>query len=342
MRYTLCFSLLIGLAGCAEPPVSEAFREVEVRSIALDSFSVRALEAMPGSVGFAGSKGIFGSLDTSEWLLRTGRIQHQGDYPEFRAVAHTSSDFFVLSAGDPALLYRTGDQGEMVLVYEEHGPEVFYDAMAFWDDLNGIAIGDAMEGCLSVLLTRDGGHHWEKMPCSGLPPALPGEGAFAASNTNIALVGASCWVVTSKGRILHSPDLGKQWEVQPTPVRSESETQGLYSMDFYNAQRGYAMGGDYTAPADSTQNKISTSDGGRHWEARAWGRPPGYKSCVQYVPNRDGRDLVAVGFTGIVYSHDYGETWQMLSREGFYSLRFIDDTTAVASGRGRLARLRFR
>jgi photosystem II stability/assembly factor-like uncharacterized protein len=113
-------------------------------------------------------------------------------------------------------------------------------------------------------------------------------------------------------------------------------------MDFYDVRRGYAMGGDYTEPADSSQNKISTSDGGRHWEASAWGRPPGYKSCVQYVPGRDGRDLVAVGFTGIVYSNDYGESWRMLSKEGFYSLRFLDDSTAVASGRGRLARLRFR
>jgi hypothetical protein len=74
----------------------------------------------------------------------------------------------------------------------------------------------------------------------------------------------------------------------------------------------------------------------------ASGKFPGYKSCVQYVPGREGRDLVAVGFTGIAYSSDRGANWQPLSGTGFYSLRFVNDSTAVASGKGVIARLRFR
>lgn len=335
-------ALILILAQCSNPPGQKAFGEVELEIVPLEGHSVRALDAMPGSVGFAGSNGLFGSLDTRELILRTGRLEHQGNLPEFRAVAHTSSDFFILSAGDPALLYKTGDQGQMELVYQEHGPGVFYDAMAFWDDLNGIAVGDAMDGCLSILITRDGGITWKKRPCEELPPALAGEGAFAASNTNIAVAGKACWIVTSKGRILHSPDMGHHWEVQQTPVHPDSETRGLYSLSFYDASMGYAIGGDYTLPEGNTGNKIRTLDGGLHWELAASGAPPGYKSCVQYVPDRGGRDLVAVGFTGIAYSSDYGASWAQLSPEGFYSLRFIDDSTAVASGKGRLARLRFR
>ena len=342
MRVTCLLLVLLAITGCTDPPEAPAFREVEVLPIPLGGFSVRALEAMPGAVGFAGSDGLFGSLDTRSLALRTGQLEYQGTLPEFRAVAHTASDFFVLSAGDPALLYKTGDSGQMELVYEEHGPGVFYDAMAFWDDRNGMAVGDAMGGCLSLLITRDGGLTWGKVPCSELPPALEGEGAFAASNTNIAISGSSCWVVTSRGRIFHSGDMGMHWQVQQLPVGPGPESRGFYSVDFYDTLRGYAIGGDYTEPLYSEENKAGTVDGGRRWELKASGQPPGYKSCVQYVPGRGGRDLVATGYSGLDYSSDYGQSWEELSEEGFDSLRFIDDTTAVASGKGRLARLRFR
>jgi photosystem II stability/assembly factor-like uncharacterized protein len=333
---------LLGALACGEPPVAAPFRMVEVTALLQDSISVRALEPMQGSVGFAGSGGFFGSLDTRDFTVRTGRMEYGGSYPEFRAVAHTSTDFFMLSAGDPALLYKTGGKGRMELVYEEHGPGVFYDALAFWDDLNGIAVGDALEGCLSILLTRDGGQSWKKLPCEGLPPALEGEGAFAASDTNIAIRDGQCWVVTSKGRIFHSADLGHSWSVYATPVRPETETCGLYSLDFYDTLTGYAIGGDYTRPEENRANKVATLDGGRTWTLKASGREPGYRSCVQYVPGRRGRDLVAVGFMGISYSSDGGGTWSPLSKEGFYSLRFVDDSTAVASGKGTISRLRFR
>ena len=341
MRFFLPLVVLC-LFGCGQQSVSPPFQKVDIEILYRDSLSVRALEFMPGSVGFGGSGGLFGSVDTRDFSVRTSRIEYQGTFPEFRATGHTATDFFLLSAGSPALLYKTGDLGSMELVYEDHDPEVFYDSMAFWDDLNGVAVGDAMQGCLGLLLTRDGGNTWEKMPCDDLPPALPGEGAFAASDTNIAMVGSACWIVTSRGRILYSPDRGTTWEVLATPLETENETQGLYSLDFFDAKLGFAVGGDYTRPQANTQNKLSTQDGGKTWSIEASGEFPGYQSCVQYVPGRGGRDLVAVGFTGIAYSADRGVSWQPLSETGFYSLRFVDDSTAVASGKGRIARLRFR
>ena len=199
MRYFIPL-LALFLFGCGQQPEASPFQQVEIQVLYRDTLSVRALEVMPGSVGFGGSGGLFGSVDTRDFSVRTSRIGHQGSYPEFRATGHTSTDFFLLSAGSPALLYKTGDQGSMELVYEDDDPEVFYDSMAFWDDLNGIAVGDALQGCLSLLITRDGGNTWKKLPCKGLPGALPGEGAFAASNTNIAIAGTACWIAGCSGR----------------------------------------------------------------------------------------------------------------------------------------------
>jgi photosystem II stability/assembly factor-like uncharacterized protein len=336
--FVLVALLLVGCSGFSEMP---PFEKVQSTIVYRDSVSIRALDVLPGSVGFAGAEGLFGSVDLQSLQVRSRRMSHGGGFPEFRAVAHTATDFFMLSAGDPALLFKTGDSGDMELVYTESGPGVFYDSMAFWDDLNGIAIGDAVDGCLSVLLTRDGGDRWTKVPCGDLPEALEGEGAFAASDTNIALWGDSCWVVSNKGRVYFSPDRGSRWELQQSPVRSPSEAFGLYTLDFYDGLTGYAAGGDYTEPDVNTGNKMSTSDGGATWELRASGSAPGYLSCVQFVPGRDGRDLVGVSFKGVFYSSDFGQSWKMLSEEGFYSLRFTSGSRAVASGNGRIALLEF-
>jgi len=342
MRLSLVFLWLVLLASCSESPKRSPFSQVSVEVLYEDSVSIRALEIMPGSVGFAGSGGVFGTYTLSDGRVRTGRQVYEGAYPEFRAVAHTATDFFMLSAGDPALLYKTGDAGQMEPAYRESGPGVFYDAMAFWDDANGLAVGDARDGCLSLLLTRDGGRTWARIPCDRLPPALPGEGAFAASNTNIAISGGRCWVATSRGRIFRSDDLGRNWQVIQTPVAHLRETQGIYTIDFSDAETGFALGGDFTRPDENSGNKARTGDGGGSWELVAEGALPGYKSCVRFVPATGGQGLVAVGFTGIAYSSDGGRTWQELSGESFYTLRFASDSVAYAGGKGRLARLTFR
>ncbi|MDG1573465.1 oxidoreductase [Robiginitalea sp. M366] len=342
MKYQFWLLLaLLATAACSGPG-SHRYTRVTVTDYYRDSVSIRAIELMPGALAMAGSDGFFGTLGLEDHQVRAGRQALGDTLPEFRAVAHTATDFFMLSAGSPALLYKTGDQGQMELVYREDGPEVFYDAMAFWDNREGMAVGDAQGGCLSILVTRDGGQHWEKLPCTALPEALNGEGAFAASNTNLVLKGDHAWVVSSRSRIWHSPDRGHTWEVVQTPAGGPEPTQGLYSLAFWDEITGYAIGGDYTRPDAVSQNKARTTDGGQSWELVADGQQPGYKSCVQYVPGAGGLDLVAVGFTGVSYSGDGGLHWQHLNDEPFYTLRFLNDSVAYAAGRGRVARLVFR
>ena len=62
---------------------------------------------------------------------------------------------------------------------------------------------------------------------------------------------------------------------------------------------------------------------------------------MQYVPNSNAMGLVAVGFEGVDYSHDGGNTWVSLSDEGFYSIRFLNDSVAYTAGKGKLCKLSF-
>jgi photosystem II stability/assembly factor-like uncharacterized protein len=319
---------------------------VEIETIYKDTLlSIRAIDvASDKSVAFAANNGVFGLYNplTEEWA--SAKQNYDTLNLQFRAVARTVNDFFMLTVENPALLFKTGETGVMEVVYKEVHEKVFYDALTFWNSKEGIAIGDPTDTCMSIIITRDGGETWNKVPCEQLPKIKEGEAAFAASNSNIAIVGNNTWVATGgkTSRILFSSDKGETWEVFDTPMINGEATTGIYSIDFYDEKNGFAIGGDYTKPEQTRANKIRTSDGGKTWQVVGDGKEPGYRSCVQYVPNRGGKELVAIGFKGIDYSYDSGNTWKHLSDESFYTLRFLNDSVAYAAGQGRISRLTFR
>jgi len=319
--------------------------KVEIETLMQDSkLNVRAIEInQQGNLGFAGANGEMGfnSITASEEKIVFLKQAYDTITPNFRSFAYANKASFALSIVSPALLYKMENDTTRI-VYKEFHKDVFYDAMDFWNDEEGIAIGDSLDGCLSIIITRDGGETWNKLNCDQLPKPAENEGAFAASDTNIAIVGDKTWVATTAGRIYYSDDKGITWEIIDTPIIKEKETEGIYSMAFYDELNGFAIGGDYTKPADSTANKIRTQDGGKAWQLVAENQSPGYRSCVQYVPNSGGEELVTIGFNGIDYSNDSGDSWTHLSDEGFYTIRFLNDSIAYAAGNGRISKLTFK
>ncbi|MEC7263372.1 MAG: oxidoreductase [Bacteroidota bacterium] len=342
MRLSIVLLTLLVLASCSTEKKQQPFQSVSITPVFEDSVSIRAITFLDSqTLAFAGSGGVYGTVDVNSHKVRSNIQAYDSLTPSFRAVGKTSKDFFMLSIESPALLYKTGGNGKMEVVYKEEGEGVFYDAMTFWNDTEGIAVGDTVDGCLSIILTKDGGETWTKISCSELPEGIEGEGAFAASNSNIAVAGSQVWIGTTEGRIYHSSDKGATWDIQQTPIIHKEPTQGIYSMDFYDENLGFAIGGDYTSPESNQKNKIITLDGGKTWNLIADGKEPDYKSCVQFVPNSEGKGLVAIGFTGISYSADGGENWKELSTESFFTLRFLNDSIAYAAGRNRIAKLLF-
>ncbi|GAB4157297.1 MAG: hypothetical protein Tsb0033_08980 [Winogradskyella sp.] len=360
MKVLLVCLLLFGLCSCkSEAPLkSRNISEVEIETLLQDSLlNVRALEIDGDGFGFATSNGEIGvqgftlpsginspdSIVLREIAKKTIQLKHDSIIPNFRSLSINDKGGFLLSISSPTLLYRAGVDS-LKLVYKETHPKAFYDSMDFWNDQEGIAIGDPTDDCMSIIITRDGGETWTKLSCDDLPKAKEGEAAFAASDTNIAIVGDHTWVATGgkASRILFSPDKGITWEVFETPIIQGKETTGMYSLDFYDENNGFAIGGDYTKPNDTLNNKIRTIDGGKTWQVVANGKGPGYRSCVQYIPNSNAKELVAVGFKGIDYSNDSGESWKHLSNEGFYTIRFLNDSVAYAAGKGRISKLIFK
>ena len=341
-RSLLLICLSIICFSCKQEYLVRSIDAVDIQKIDMDSTSIRAILAInKEEMLFAGSLGDIGLTEDGGKTWDIQFINYQDSIqPHFRSIAKTRSSIFALSIANPALLYKISF-GEQKIVYKEEHEKVFYDAMTFLDDKTGIAIGDPIDGCTSIIMTHDGGNTWNKIDCSQLPEVKDGEASFAASNTNIAFINNTIWVVTggTRARVLKSSDKGKTWKIINTPIIQGDGPQGIYSVDFYNENIGIIMGGNFSKSEENIANKAITTDGGETWTLVANGKAPNYKSCVQYIPDTNGKEIIAVGKTGVSFSNDGGHTWKDVSKDGYYAIQFVDKNTAWLSGNKKIGKL---
>ncbi|NQW36739.1 MAG: oxidoreductase [Flavobacteriales bacterium] len=301
----------------------------------------RAIEVLNDStLWFANSGGQVGNVTLSGkvnyYTIKDSLNNH------FRAISSSSKHLYALTIASPTRLYqfkKYNYSNPAAIVYTENHPKSFYDAMVFFDDKNGIAMGDPTDACLSIIKTNDSGNTWTKIPCADVPLSADGEAAFAASNTNIAHHGNKAWIATGglKSRIFYSANKGKSWQVFNTSFIQGKATTGIYSVDFYDAKNGVICGGDYTDKSANQNNKAITKNGGKTWTIVANGKLPGYISCVQYVPQTKGKEIVAVSTEGIYISKDGGLKWKQISKQGFFTIRFANKHRAFLGGQGKIA-----
>lgn len=336
-------SLVILCFSCNQKHSVRKFKNITIQEFKIDSTSIRTIVAIDANtVYYAGSLGDFGFTKDGGKTWSTEYITHQDSIiPHFRSLAKNGDAFFALSIANPALLYKIS-KDKTELVYTENHDKVFYDALQFFDDgKHGIAVGDPTENCASIILTADGGKTWSKISCDNLPEFADGEAFFAASNTNIKTLGSTVWIASGgkKARILKSDDFGKTWQISETPIIQGDGPQGIYSIDFADKNNGIIIGGDYSKPEENNATKAITKDGGKTWTLVADHQNPNYKSCVQYVPNTNGKEIFAVGKTGVSFSNDAGNTWVEVSKDDYYAIQFVNKNTAWLSGHQKIGKL---
>lgn len=351
MRFPLYLIAILSIVSfslfsCKQEKENE-INSVTITPVYIDEFSVRAIEPLDENrVFFAANNGKVGLIDGNQPKLAV--IKYTDSLLHFRSIAKTNDAVFVLSIASPAVLYKIGFDGteatNIEMVYNESGERVFYDSMKFWNDEEGIAIGDPIDGCFSIIVTRDGGNTWKKIPCESLPEIERGEVAFAASNSNIAVYGDNAWVATggSRSRVMHTPDKGMSWEIYDTPIIHGKAMSGIYSIHFADEKKGIVFGGNSEKKDSMEKNKAITQDGGKTWDLIGDGEKPGYRSSVKFVPGTKGNGIVAVGTPGISYSGDSGRTWTKLSDENFHAIEFVNDSVAFASGENKISKLIFK
>src|SRR5215467_35246 len=164
----------------------------------------------------SGSNGvILRSLDEGKTWQRLHAVE--GDTLDFRGiVAFNASRAYVMSSGegDKSRIYKTTDGGQTwKLQYSDSRKEFFLDTIACVSETQCLALGDPIDGKFLLLKTSDG-EQWHPLATDQMPSALPAEGAFAASNTCLALSREKEIYFGTGGpaaRIFHSTDGGLTW-----------------------------------------------------------------------------------------------------------------------------------
>jgi photosystem II stability/assembly factor-like uncharacterized protein len=273
-------------------------------------------------------------------ILRTvdgGRSWPRVDPPgtaelQFRDIEAFDADHAValtIGEGDQSRLYATADGGRSWQeTFRNDDPAAFYDCVTFLDRRHGLALSDPVDGRFRILATADGGRSWRVQPAAGMPAALAGEFAFAASGTCLVaadhLGAGRAWFATGGGeraRIFTTVNGGRSWRVTDSTIPS-GPSAGVYSLAFRDPWHGIAVGGD----------------GGRTWQT-AKAEPGEYRSGVTWL----GRDTaLAVGPTGSDFSRDGGRSWTEFDSGSFDAVLCVSGACWASGEQGRVAKLSWR
>ena len=305
--------------------------------------SLRGVSAVSASTAWSsGSEGtVLRTVDRGATWQEVG--PPGTDALQFRDIeAFDANRAVILSVGpgSDSRIYVTSDAGQSwTLAFENDDPNAFYDCMTFFDNRRGLALSDPPDGVkFRILATSDGGQNWHVVDPAGMPPALAGEFAFAASGQCIVSDhGRRAWFGTGGGaeaRVFRSDDRGQTWSVSATTMFS-SPSAGIFALAFNGQQRGLAVGGDFASPTAS-DNFASTRDGGSTWQLVP-GAPPEYRSGAAWV---DGHSVIAVGPQGSDVSTNGGTSWQRFDDGSLHTTDCASPVSCWASGaNGRIAYL---
>jgi photosystem II stability/assembly factor-like uncharacterized protein len=331
------FYLAAVLLGLCDSGAHAQWQEQTIRSDA----DFRGLCAVSAKVAWvSGTKGTYGrTTDAGKtWSVGTVPGATKLDFRDVEAFGETTAYLLSAGPGEDSRIYKTADGGKTwILQFKNPDHEAFFDALAFWDDKNGVALGDPVNGQFQLIVTDDGGTNWKRLSGTNLPAALPNEGAFAASGTCLVTHGKNdIWFCTGgakTARVFHSNDRGQNWTVRNTPIVAGTDSAGIFSIAFRDRNHGVIVGGDYRKPDDSGATAAITTDGGKTWTLID--RPFSFRSGVAWAKDR----WVAVGTSGSNFSQDNGATWKPLDLKNYNSVGFTSTGEGWAVGpRGRIAK----
>lgn len=285
-RMRLLYLLLLATTAVAQGPRIEISHTTE---------NLRGVSAVSRQLGWAsGTHGTYLRTVDGGHTWTPAQVP-DADGLDFRGVVAFSADeAFLMSSGpgEQSRIYHTEDGGKhWQLQFTNNNAKGFFDSMAFWDSKHGVVLGDPIpdgSGKLKFeLLETEDGQNWRPPPSAAMPQAIEGEGAFAASNSSLAILRDSAdrnlWFATGgkAARVFHSPDRGQSWQVIDTPILHGEDSTGIFSIAFRDALHGVIAGGDYKKPKRDGPNLAFTEDGGKTWSLASI-RPLAYFSSVAY------------------------------------------------------------
>jgi len=203
--------------------------------------------------------------------------------------------------------------------------DAFPNWVYFWDDNEGIAMGDPTNGYFEVYKTTNGGANWNRIASSNLPTPLEGEYGYVR---NFTVVGDNIWFGTNMGRLVKSNNRGNDFGTvayqSPLSDFGSAGISGSYA--FQDANNGILIGNEWQF--------WRTVDGGVTWSSES---PEGVvrNGDVCWVPGTTNT-YVSLGtdidneLRGSSYTTDGGLSWTDVNTLDPGDDIAVDGTGAVA------------
>jgi photosystem II stability/assembly factor-like uncharacterized protein len=328
--------------------------------------SFRGIHAAGGGVAWAsGTDGTVLRTEDSGYMWQSCAMPPGAEKLDFRGIwAWDANTAMVMSSGpgDLSRIYETTDGcSHWTLLYTNPDKDGFWDAVVFSDQKEGYLFGDPVQAPgrtakeFQTFVTLDSGKTWSRQKQDFYDEmGVTGDaGAFAASNSSMAVLGHRMWLGTG-GKLGAYVFLGDRYANAPAhsicscyptppdeiwithrvpiPLASGTDSAGVFSLAFRDQQHGVGVGGDYLKPDDSAGTAAWTSDGGQHWTA-AEQPSHGYRSAVAW--DADAKAWIAAGPNGSDISYDDGKTWSPLDNGNWNALSL----PWVVGPKGRIAKL---
>ena len=250
-----------------------------------------------------------------------------------------SGTALIMSSGFPTHILKTTNGGrEWFRVYSSYDPKVFLNAMDFWDDGCGMAFGDAIDGELFILTSRDAGESWVRIKPSFVPGVDAEQGGFAASGSCLLALGDSVVLIgigVTDAVILRTDDRGASWKKITTPLSAGISSSGIFGFGFLDDRYGLCVGGDYRADSLSVNSVAVTEDGGLHWQLIDDEAVNGYYHSASLVLSRD--TMLCISRFGSSWSYDGGRSWER-SEIKYFSISKFEGGFWASGPDGRVGR----
>jgi len=216
------------------------------------------------------------------------------DSMDFRDIhAWDEQHALAVKAGWPAEIWKTIDGGTTwKRVLEDRRPDMFLDAVDFWDDHQGAVLGDPIQGHYYISVTTDGGDTWKELNKQLQPLAHTMEYAFAASGSCIQWVdSATLLMVTGglKSRLIYIPifpGANTETSIDIAGIAEGKSGTGAFSMAVRKNGDVLVCGGDYEKPDDRTSCLTYVFQPHYSWPEplkvqKIIDPPGGYRSCIK-------------------------------------------------------------
>jgi len=291
--------------------------------------SLRGLSVLNDSVFYtSGSNGtVVKSTDggkTLEWLKVKGF--EKTDFRDIEVIdEHTA---IIMGITLPAVMLKTVDGGKnWRTVFKDTAANMFLDAMSFYDNNKGIALGDPINNQFYLATTSDGGDTWQPLSIDKRPTALQGEACFASSGSNIILQKSGRFLFVTgglKARLWN----GNNWQSLAITQGQESTGANSISMNLQNKTLAI-VGGDFTQKNKRDSSLLLIN---KMLDFTIPLQCNGYRSSVCFY---NSNTIFSCGLNGVDMNNE------LISTIGFHAIQKAKNGTTVymVGGNGKIGKL---